>query len=135
VFLLATHGTALAVAAAIPLDWYWRVGLAVAVLASLINAMAVQVLFLAPSALREATWKSDGAWILTLVSGEQIEARLLPSTIVTSRLVVLNFRRGRWRSRTMVLPPDTLDANLLRRLRVRLRLYGAEEEANTDAAA
>jgi hypothetical protein len=135
VFLLATHGTALAVAAAIPLDWHWRVGLAVAVLASLVNAMAVQVLFLAPSALREATWKSDGAWILTLVSGEQIEARLLPSTIVTSRLVVLNFRRGRWRSRTMVLPPDTLDANLLRRLRVRLRLYGAEEEANTDAAA
>lgn len=132
---MATHGTALAVAIAIPLDWYWRAGLAVAVLASLVNAMAMQVLFMAPSALREATWKSDGAWILTLVSGEQIEARLLPSTFVTPRLVLLNFRRGRWRSRTMVIPPDALDADLLRRLRVRLRLYGAEEDANTDATA
>ena len=125
----------MAVVIVIPLDWYWNAGLAAAVLASLVNAMAAQVLYQAPWALREATWKSDGAWILTLVSGQQIETRLLPSTFVTPRLVLLNFRRGRWRSRTMVLPPDTLDADLLRRLRVRLRLYGGEDAANTDAMA
>jgi toxin CptA len=130
-FVLTTHGAALAVAIAIPLDWYWRSGLVVAVLASLVYEMVAKVLFLAPWAVREATWKSDGAWILTLVSGEQTEARLLPSTFVARGLVVLSFRSGRWRSRTLVLPPDALDADLLRRLRVRLRLLAAADEADT----
>jgi len=77
---------------------------------------------LIPWAGREAIWEPDGTWILTLVSGQQIEARLLPSTFVTPGLSVLNLRCGRWRSRAMVLLPDSLDPDLLRRLRVRLRL-------------
>ena len=131
VFLLVTHALALAVVFAVPLSGYWRVGLAAVVLLSLSHAIGAQVLFLVPWAGREAVWRSDGTWTLTLVSGEQTDARLLPSTYVTQRLLVLNFRRGRWRSSAMVIVPDALDPDLLRRLRVRLRLWGAAGKSST----
>jgi hypothetical protein len=127
VFLLTTHGTALAVVVSIPLDWYWRAWLAATVLSGLAYTLGAHVLYRVPWAAREANWMSDGTWILTLVRGERIESRLLPSSFVARRLLVLNFRRGRWRSVPLVLLPDTLDADQLRRLRVRLQLHG---EAN-----
>ncbi len=132
-FLLVTHGAALSVVVAMPVDWYWRLGLGAMVFASLINALGTQVLFLLPWAGREAIWRSDGTWTLTLVSGEQVEARLLPSTFVTPGLLVLNLRCGRWRSRALVLVSDALGPDLLRRLRVRLRLWGTRDESDPDA--
>ena len=134
-YLLVVHCAALAVVLAIPLDWYWRTGLAALVLAGLIFAVAAHVLYLVPWAVREVSWASDGTWWLTLVSGDLVKARLLPSTYVTGRLLVLNFRCGRWWPRAMVLLPDALDADLLRRLRVRLRLEGTRPAADTDALA
>ena len=104
-------------------------------LANLANALGTQVLFLMPWAGREAIWEPDGTWTLILVSGQQIEARLLPSTFVTPGLLILNLRYGHRRSRAMVLLPDTLDPDLLRRLRVRLRLWGTLDRSGTDASA
>lgn len=69
------------------------------------------------------------------MSGEQAEARLLPSTFVAPGLLVLNFRRGRRRFLAMVLLPDTLDPDLLQRLRVRLQLWGTADEADADVPA
>lgn len=135
VFLPTIHFAALAVVFALHLDWYLRAGLAASVLVALAYSVGVHLLYLVSSAVREATWGGDGTWVLTLVSGEQIEARLLPSTYVTGNLLVLNFRRGRWWSRTLVLLSDSLDANLLRRLRARLRLAGVENPVDTDALA
>lgn len=131
-FLLATHGAALAVVFAVPLDWFLRALLAAAVVGGLAHAFGAHVLYLVPWAVREGTWESDGTWTLTLVSGERVEASLLPSTYVTARLLVLSFRCGRRRHRALVLATDALDANLLRRLRVRLRLTGAERTGDTD---
>jgi len=133
VFLIVAHCSALAVVFAISLDWYWRLALVLAVLVGFLNSLGVHYLYIVPWAVREATWEADGTWTLTLASGERIEASLLPSTYVTARLLVLNFRSGRWQYRSLVLPPDVLDANLLRRLRVRLRLTGAGSAANADA--
>jgi len=132
-FVLVTHGAALGVVFATPLDWYCSVLPVALVFASLVYEMGVQVLFMAPWAVREAVWGSDGTWTLSLVSGKQVEARLLPSTFVTRRLILLNFRCGRWCFRTLVLPPDALDPDLLRRLRVRLRLPGTRAISGTDA--
>lgn len=132
-FLLVVHGAVLAVAFAIPLDWYWRVVLVAVLLSGFLYALGVHFLYLVPWAVREATWGADGTWILTLVSGERVDARLLPSTYVTASLLVLNFRCGRWQYRALVMLPDALDANLLRRLRARLRLAVAEHNANADA--
>ncbi|MCG6862996.1 MAG: hypothetical protein LJE70_17230 [Chromatiaceae bacterium] len=133
VFLSAIHGAALILVFAIPLDWYWQAGIATLVISGFVYAMGDQVLFMVPWAVREATWRSDGTWTLTLVSGEQIEARLLASTFVSLRLLVLNFRCGLWYSRTVVLAPDALDAQLLRRLRVQLKLRGIANNSGSDA--
>jgi len=133
VFLLTIHFAALAVVFALPLNGYLRTGLAVSVLVALAYSVGVHILYLVSSAVREATWGSDGVWTLTLASGEQIEARLPPSTYVTGNLLVLNFRRARWWSRSLVLLPDSLDATLLRRLRARVRLAGADNPVGTDA--
>ena len=122
----------LAVVFAIPLSWSWRAALAAVVLLSLFYAIGAQVLFLVPWAGREAVWRSDGSWTLILVSGEQMEVRLSPSTYVTQRLLVLNFRCGRWWLPAMVIVSDALDPDLLRRLRVRLRLWGAAGKSGTN---
>jgi toxin CptA len=122
--LLVIHAAAAAVAVALPLDWPWRVLLLSAVLLSGAYLTAGHWLRRLPWSVREALWQPDGAWTLTLGSGRQVEARLLPSTYVSPVLVVLNFRRSGWRPCSLVLFPDALDPDLLRRLRVRLRLAG-----------
>jgi toxin CptA len=132
-FLLAAHGAALAVVLAVPLGSHWRAVLAGVVVGGLLHSLGAHIFYLVPWAVREADWASDGIWILTLVSGEQVEGRLSPSTYVTASLLVLNFRCGRWRNRALVLLPDSLDADLLRRLRVRLRLEGTGPSTDSDA--
>ncbi len=134
-FVALAYGATLSLVFVIPLGWYWRALLAVVVLSGLSYAFLAQVLYLVPRAVREAAWASDGTWTLTLVSGKRIEARLLPSTYVTERLLVLNFRCGSWQHRALVLLPDALEGELLRRLRVRLRLFGVQSDAGTDALA
>lgn len=132
-FLFAIHGAATATVVAVPLDWYWRAGLLVAVLVSLGHGIGSHLFRRLPWAVSEARWEPDGAWNLVLASGRQVEARLSPSTFVATSLVVLNFRRGRWHACSLVLLPDSLDPDLLRRLRVRLRLAWGREPPDPDA--
>jgi toxin CptA len=133
-FLLLVHCASLAAVLAVPLDWYWRAGLACLVLGGLAFAIGAHVLYLVPWAVREANWASDGTWHLTMASGDSVEARLLPSTYVTGPLLVLGFRCGGWlaRARSLVLLPDSVDADVLRRLRVRLRLDGMAPRRDAD---
>jgi toxin CptA len=122
--LLAIHTAAAAVAVALPLVWPWRALLLAAVLLSGVYMAAGPVLRRLPWSVREAVWQPDGAWTLTLGSGEEIEGRLLASSYVSTALVVLNFRCSGWRPCSLVLFPDGLEPDVLRRLRVRLRLAG-----------
>jgi len=132
VFLSATHGAAVAAVWVLQLDLVWRLGLSLLVLASLAWAFCVHVFFLAPWAIRELTWEGDGRWLLTLASGRQFRSELLRPTFVNRWLVVLNFRCGRVRSCSMVLVAGSMDADLLRRLRVRLRLAGDQDHAGVE---
>jgi toxin CptA len=123
-FLLLTHGAATVAVLLLPLPWFGRAALAAAVAVGLVYAVWAHLLRALPWSVREALWDPDGTWTLTLGSGRRLEARLSPSTFVSPFLVVLNFRRGRWRRCALLLPADALDLDLLRRLRVRLRLSG-----------
>ncbi len=123
-FLLLTHGAAVLAVLLLPLPCYGRAALAAAVAAGLAYAVWAHLLRALPWSVREALWEPDGAWTLTLGSGRRLEARLSASTFVSPFLVVLNFRCGRWRRCALLLPADALDLDLLRRLRVRLRLSG-----------
>lgn len=88
------------------------------------------VLFRGPSAPRRVICREDGRWFLQDHQGGMHLARLLPSSYLHPRLVILNFAlEQRPRRRSVVLCPDSLDAQTLRQLRVRLRVMGQPEIA------
>lgn len=112
---------ALAVVLALPLGPL-RLPLVLVVVLGAGYTLWSEVLGRAPWSIRSATWHPDDSWILTLVSGREIEARLSPATFVSTWGVSLVFVLGRLRRRALALGPDSLDAETLRRLRRRLRL-------------
>ncbi len=120
------HAAALAVVPPLALAPAVKLAVALAIFASLAHAMARHVLLRTPGAIRLLLWAEDDRWQLHTAGRRESEARLLPSSFCHPQLVVLNFarhdRRG-WCS--VVLLPDSLDADTMRRLRVRLRLSGA----------
>ena len=63
----------------------------------------------------------DDRWQLLRPGRSAVDLRLLPGALVHPRIVVLCFREPGRRTRSCVLTRDNLDAQTLRRLRVRLR--------------
>jgi toxin CptA len=123
-WVLIAHGLTLATIALLPVSLTGRAGLVLAVLLGCALSLGGAVWHFWPWSLREAVWWPDGAWSLIRGDGRERDGRLLGSTYVSPALVVLNFRCGRWRTASLVLLPDNLEPDLLRRLRVRLRLEG-----------
>jgi toxin CptA len=123
-YVLLTHGVALAVLVPLPLGWITRGLLAALVLLSLGYSLWAHVLLRAPWSVAEAVW-SEAGWTITTASGQSYDARLLSSTYVGVGLVILNLRAGLLRRPSVVLTPDSIDPEQLRRLRARLRLSAA----------
>jgi toxin CptA len=122
-FLVGVH--ALAVLAV--LLWVPGRGLVAALLAlvalSFTRNYRRHILHRGRRAPRRVICQGDGRWLLQDHRGEMQPARLLPSSYLHPRLVILNFAlEQRPRRRNLVLCPDSLDAQTLRQLRVRLRL-------------
>jgi hypothetical protein len=130
-FVTATHVAAAAAALALPLSGPLRGALLLAIGTSLGWLLWTRVLARAPWSIREAVWDEQG-WRLTRADGRVREARLAPSTYVGVRLVILNLRIGRFGRRALVLTADAVDAELLRRLRARLRLRGPLAPSDRD---
>ena len=122
--LLPVHLAGLAVLPWLPLPWYLRLAVAVLIVLGFVGAWRTHVRRISPRAIRNAELDSEGAWTLGLADGRVLAARLLPSSFVHPKLVVLNFRTGLLARRHLVLAFDAADADLLRRLRVRLRMGG-----------
>lgn len=130
-FVLVTHAAAGVAALALP--GAWRV-LVLLVAASLAYQLYVQVLRRAPWSIHSVLWQSDGSWRISLVSGEEQEADLSPSTFVSVPLIVLDLRLGRLRHRALALFSDALDPEQLRRLRQRLRIEGPRRKQDAAPA-
>ncbi len=79
-----------------------------------------------PTAIQRAEWDAEGAWTLWDARGRRFEARLLEDRFVHPQLVVLNFALNGWRRRRLVLDRPALDADMHRRLRMRLNVQRAE---------
>jgi toxin CptA len=128
-FLLLVHVLSLAALVITPLPLWLRLGLGLLLMASLIHGHGLHIARGSPRAITRAVWDELGLWRLTLASGRTLEAQLLPDSFVTLPLVVLNFRAGPWCSRrSLILSGDAVDPELLRKLRVRLKLeYGKEQ--------
>ena len=81
------------------------------------------VLHKGSGSVRRIIWQADGAWFLEDESGVVREAQLRPSSYVHPRLVILGFDFVRSKGRRhLVLCPDSMDMDTLRRLRARLRI-------------
>ncbi len=77
-----------------------------------------QVLHKGSGAIRRIVWQADGGWFLEDASGVVLESELH----IHPRLVVLNFKLLRSVGRrSIVLCPDSMDCDTLRRIRSRLR--------------
>ncbi|MCF6354382.1 MAG: hypothetical protein L3J26_04660 [Candidatus Polarisedimenticolaceae bacterium] len=128
-FILATHASAMGMALFLPLEFWLQLLVLLAVAVSLIQATRTHLLRSNGSAIRSAQWDSAGEWMLFFANGDEIAAQLKASSYLQPWLVVLNFSTSRFRRHTLILLPDAVDPERLRRLRVRLRLLGSKDTA------
>ena len=120
--LFISHSAAIAVVWLLPLAAWIGIGLTALVILGWGHALMLHVWRLSGSAVIQVLSRADGGWELGLRDGRHEPARLLGSSFVHPRLVILNFAVSGWRRRHVVLPWDSVDEDALRRLRVRLRM-------------
>jgi len=129
--LLLAHGGSLGVLFLVPLPLYAATALAVLVVSSMVWGIRRHALRLDRNAIVRLVWDADDYWLLVTADGRELAGELMPSSYVHPSLVILIFQTGGagihrlWNRRSVVLLPDALDAESLRRLRVRLRIDGA----------
>lgn len=75
-----------------------------------------------PDAVRTLKWADNKHCLLGLHSGREQQLNLCTQAFVTPWLVILHFKSTGYRGRSLVLLPDMVDRELLRKLRVRLKL-------------
>lgn len=96
------------------------------IMASLAHALGTCIMQLHPDTPVQLLLTVGEEWWLTCVRGETIQVQLLPAAYVHPWLTVLSFR-GEGRRYSVILTPDVVDADMFRRLRVRLRFMHDSE--------
>ncbi len=124
IFVLAAHIGAVGMVALLPLEFGLQLLILLAVTVSLIQAFRTHLFCSSSAAIRSVEWSCDGEWRLFTATGDELAAQLKASSYLQPWLVVLNFSTSRFGRRSLILLPDAIDPELLRRLRVRLRLLG-----------
>ncbi len=128
-FLL--HGLALMVLAyPLGVPVWLRLGLFAALVLSLLGLLRSETLAGSRTLLLDA----DGRWTRLREEGEPEPLELRDDSWVGTRMAVLRFDRERGRPLTVPLLPDSVDPDLFRRLRVRLRQQPAEEASVSSAS-
>jgi toxin CptA len=119
--LIASHGVALAVLAPLALPLWARILLASFVITSLLYHVWHDAWLLALSSNK--TLLVDGDMVqLVARNGDQVTARVLADSLVTPYITLLNvLPQGSYFTRSVIILPDSLDAESFRQLRVWLR--------------
>ena len=121
IWLLALHLPGLLVLWQLQMPWLIKLSLGLLQMFYLYWQIRRHLLRNTPQAIREVRLDADGAWWLITHSGARLRAELLPDSFVKPWLLVLNFRTGsRVFTRSIILPSDSLDPDLARRLRIHL---------------
>jgi len=100
---------------------------AVCVLLAGVHCVALHGLRRSARAIVLLVWDRRGRWRLLQRDGRLLDVRLEPGGYTHPKLVVLTFRTRPGRRLQVLLVPDMVDADHLRRLRVRLRCEPAGE--------
>jgi len=87
--------------------------------------MTILVISLKNNCHRSFHWKADQTWTIVQMHDQfQINAQLLPGSVVTSFAAVLNFKLENNKRLNVLLFKDNIDAEAFRKLRVRLKVEG-----------
>ncbi|MCB1874538.1 MAG: hypothetical protein KDH88_01030 [Chromatiales bacterium] len=124
--LILAHGLAVLSLALIEGHPPWIWPLSALIILGGVHLVRKHARLLHPASLVGLVWDAGGEWILRRRDGQEFKACLLGDSLLTARLVILNFSRSRWRRVSLVIPPDRLDKESFRRLRVRLRIEGGK---------
>lgn len=67
----------------------------------------------------------DNQWKVTLANkNEAVTAILLPSSMVHRHLMILNFKLSSGKRRALIIPSDSINKDLARKLRARIKVMG-----------
>jgi len=121
------HISAMGVTSLLPIEHWLQLIVVFAAAASLIQGLRTHVLRSSSAAIRSAEWNSEGEWVLFTTNGDELAAQLRASSYVQPWFIVLNFSVSRFGRRSLILLPDAVDPELLRRLRVRLKLFSGTD--------
>lgn len=119
--LVAMHGAAMAALLSLALPFWAQVVLVISLLASLLHHLWRNAWLSAPSSNVSLMMDGDRI-VLTSRSGEQVAGKVLPDSLITPLLTVLNvLPQDAHLVRGVIILPDSLDAESFRQLRVRLK--------------
>ncbi|WP_455376306.1 protein YgfX [Kaarinaea lacus] len=146
--VLVVHIGAIAMLAISEMTWILKIILVFIVAASLLLYTGFYLFFYKKSSrvhfmdklfprIRCLVWDKDDRWILAAENGEEIQAHLVAGSFVHPQLTTVNLRlMGKpWynRYRSFVFMQDNLNAEVFRRLRVRLRWYSTPDQDSLGA--
>ena len=122
--MIAVHGLALLVLPPLPVAWWIKLPVALAIIVQGIVIWRRSGMLTAPQAVKDLIWIGGNRWELLGGDGRRREAILLPGAYIHPWLVILRFslEEEDMRSCAAVLPRDSLNPDSHRRLRVRLSL-------------
>ena len=121
-YLSVAHLAALCMIALLSIGMVFQLLLGGLVLLSLIHYWRRDLLGFGRGVVHGAEWGTDGDWTLETGDGHHGGAVLCTRPFVHPLLVILNFKSVSGRRHRLVLPMDAVDSDVLRQLRVRLRL-------------
>ena len=124
--LMCVHGCALLVLLPLPMAWWIKLPLALAIMAQWLVSWHRTIALTAPLAVKRLVWTGNDGWELIGGDGARRKARLLPASYVHPWLVILRFLTEDKHGCAVILPRDGLDPDSHRRLRVQLRLQLSE---------
>lgn len=123
--LAAAHAGAAALVWLVLPGWYGKVLASSALGASLAVGLRRHARRWGPAAIVELELNGDGSVTLRRKDGRDVSGRLLASTFVSPRLVILNLAtQARWLPLAVLVPADAVPPEDHRRLRVWLRWRG-----------
>jgi len=96
------------------------------VTASLAHALLTHVLLKHSDAPVQLLLTAGAEWWLTCVNGQTFSVQLMPAAFVHPLFTVVSFQ-GEKRRYTVILTPDVVEADMFRRLRVRLKFQHDRE--------
>lgn len=122
--LMAAHGATLAALFSLPFPLWVKTALTFLLLLNLGYQLRRAAWLSAPSAAVALKLEGELA-LLTTRAGEQLSGQILRDSLVTPHLTVLNvLSQGARLARSVVILPDSLDAEAFRQLRVWLKWGG-----------